>query len=59
MTDSILITDGRVVDPGQGMDREMDVLIIDGKIAAVSAQKGHFKEHAERTAKYLTQRAWS
>lgn len=40
MTGSILITGGRVVDPGQGLDREMDVLIIDGKIAAVAAQKG-------------------
>ena len=40
MTGSILITGGRVVDPGQGIDREMEVLIIDGKIAAVATQKG-------------------
>lgn len=37
MTDSILIKDGRVVDPGQGLDREADVLIIDGKISSISA----------------------
>jgi dihydroorotase len=37
MTGSILIKDGRVVDPGQGIDREIDVLIIDGKISAVSS----------------------
>jgi dihydroorotase len=36
MTGSILIKDGRVIDPGQGIDREVDVLIIDGKISAVS-----------------------
>ena len=37
MTDSILIKNGRVVDPGQGMDREANVLIVDGKISSVSA----------------------
>ncbi len=36
MTGSILIRDGRVVDPAQGIDREVDILIIDGKISAVS-----------------------
>jgi len=36
MSDSILIKDGRVIDPGQGIDREVDVLIVDGKISAVS-----------------------
>ncbi len=37
MTGSILIKEGRVIDPGQGMDREIDILIIDGKISAVSS----------------------
>ncbi len=37
MTGSILIKDGRVIDPGQGIDREIDILIIDGKISAVSS----------------------
>ena len=37
MTGSILIKGGRVIDPGQGMDREIDVLITDGKISAVSS----------------------
>jgi len=37
MSDSILIKDGRVIDPGQGMDREADVLIVNGKISAVSS----------------------
>jgi dihydroorotase len=36
MTGSILIKDGRVIDPGQGIDREVDILIIDGKISSVS-----------------------
>jgi len=36
MTNSILIKGGRVVDPGQGTDSELDILIIDGKIAEVS-----------------------
>jgi dihydroorotase len=36
MTGSILIKEGRVIDPGQGIDREIDILIIDGKISAVS-----------------------
>lgn len=37
MTNSILIRNGRIIDPGQGMDREADVLIIDGKISSISA----------------------
>lgn len=37
MNDSILIKGGRVIDPGQGIDRELDVLIINGKISAVAS----------------------
>jgi len=36
MTGSLLIKGGRVVDPGQGLDSESDILIIDGRIASVS-----------------------
>ncbi len=36
MSGSILIKGGRVVDPAQGIDAVSDVLIIDGKISAVS-----------------------
>src|SRR5437763_1694689 len=30
-----LIKNGRVIDPAQGLDREADVLIVDGRVAAV------------------------
>jgi len=36
MTNSILIRNGRVIDPGQGMDSDLDILIIDGKISEIS-----------------------
>ena len=36
MTHSILIKNGRVVDPGQGIDSELDILIVDGKISELS-----------------------
>jgi dihydroorotase len=35
--DSLLIAGGRVVDPVSGLDREMDVLLRDGRVAAVAA----------------------
>jgi dihydroorotase len=36
MTESILIKNGRVIDPGQGIDSELDLLIVDGKISSLS-----------------------
>lgn len=37
---SILIRNGRVIDPSQGMDRVTDLLISDGRIAAYDAGRG-------------------
>jgi dihydroorotase len=36
MTSDLLIRNGRVVDPAQGLDQISDILVIDGKVAAVS-----------------------
>ena len=41
----ILIRNGRVIDPSQGIDRIADVVIEDGKILGV--EEGVEKEHAE------------
>jgi len=35
MSSELLIKNGRVIDPANGIDQECDVLIVDGKIAAV------------------------
>src|ERR1035438_10090946 len=35
--DSLLIAGGRVIDPANGVDREMDVLLRDGRVAAVAS----------------------
>lgn len=35
MPDELLIKNGRVIDPADGVDKECDVLIVDGKIAEV------------------------
>jgi dihydroorotase len=35
---SLLITNGRVIDPASGLDATQDLLIIDGKIAALGAE---------------------
>ena len=36
-TNTLLITGGRVIDPSSGIDREMDVLLIDGRVAELAA----------------------
>jgi dihydroorotase len=36
-TDSLLIAGGRVIDPANGLDQDMDVLLRDGRVAAVEA----------------------
>jgi dihydroorotase len=46
--DSILIARGRVVDPASGIDQEMDVLLRDGRVAAVAAP-GKLRGQAQRT----------
>ncbi len=40
MTDLLLIKAGRVIDPSQGLDQIADVLIEDGRIAAIQTQAG-------------------
>ncbi len=35
MNSELLIKNGRVIDPANGIDKECDVLIVDGKVAAV------------------------
>src|SRR5271169_1553415 len=44
-TDSLLIARGRVVDPASGVDQEMDVLLRDGRVAAV-AEPGKLRGQA-------------
>ncbi len=46
--ESLLIQRGRVVDPASGIDHEMDVLLRDGRVAAVAAP-GTLRGQAERT----------
>ena len=46
--DSLLIVHGHVVDPASGLDQEMDVLLRDGRVAAVAAP-GKLRGQAKRT----------
>jgi len=46
--DSLLIARGHVVDPANGIDQEMDVLLRDGRVAAV-AVPGKLRGQAQRT----------
>ena len=46
MNDALLIKNGRVIDPANGIDKKCDVLIIQGKIAEV----GHIEESAAESA---------
>ncbi len=46
--ESLLIQRGRVIDPASGIDHDMDVLVRDGRIAAV-APPGKLRGQAERT----------
>ena len=46
--DSLLIVHGRVVDPANGVDHEMDLLLRDGRVAAVAAP-GKLRGQAKRT----------
>src|ERR1035437_2690870 len=46
--DSLLIVRGRVVDPASGVDQEMDVLLRDGRVAAVVAP-GKLRGQAKRS----------
>ena len=46
--DSLLISRGHVVDPANGVDQEMDVLLRDGRVAAVAAP-GKLRGQAKRS----------
>jgi dihydroorotase len=46
--ESLLIQRGRVIDPASGIDDEMDVLLRDGRVAAVAAP-GQLRGQAEQT----------
>ena len=46
--DSLLIQRGRVIDPASGIDHEMDVLLRDGRVAAV-ASPGKLRGQAQQT----------
>ena len=46
--ESLLIQRGRVIDPASGIDHEMDVLLRDGRVAAV-APPGKLRGQADRT----------
>src|ERR1039457_5915784 len=46
--DSLLIVRGRVVDPASGVDQEMDVLLREGRVAAVAAP-GKLRSQAQRS----------
>src|ERR1700758_189355 len=46
--ESLLIQRGRVIDPASGIDHDMDVLLRDGRIAAVAAP-GKLRGQADRT----------
>ncbi len=47
-TDSLLIARGHVVDPASGLDQEMDVLLREGRVAAVAAP-GKLRGQARRS----------
>ena len=46
--DPLLIVNGRIADPASGLDQEMDILLRDGRVAAV-APPGKLRGQAKRT----------
>jgi len=44
---SILLQNGRVIDPGNGFDQKADVLVVDGMITAVSKSGGKIITHPD------------
>lgn len=47
---SLLITEGRVIDPASGLDAHTDLLVLDGKIAALGAEA---REKAPKDARII------
>ena len=47
--ESLLIQRGRVIDPASGIDHEMDVLLRDGRVAAVAARRASCAARRSKT----------
>ena len=47
-TNTLLVTGGRVIDPSSGIDRDMDVLLLEGRVAELAAP-GVLKASARQT----------
>jgi dihydroorotase len=48
---SILVRGGRIVDPSQSLDKKGDLLIVDGKVEAISDEIGRMEETIELDAR--------
>ena len=48
---SVLVRGGRIVDPSQSLDKKGDLLIVDGKIEAISDEIGRMEEAIELDAR--------
>jgi dihydroorotase len=46
---NLLVKNGRVLDPGRGLDRTTDVLIVDGKVRAIGKASGADVPHFDAT----------
>ncbi|MBT6722984.1 MAG: amidohydrolase family protein, partial [Planctomycetaceae bacterium] len=51
---SIIIRNGRIIDPSQALDEVSDLLIQDGKIAAIGTDLGTADEEIEATGKIIS-----
>ena len=51
---TLLITNGTVIDPSQNIDARMDLLIRDGKIAAIGKNLGKADEAIDATGQLVT-----
>ena len=54
MNNELLIKNGRVIDPANGIDKECDVLIIDGNIAEVGKVEKSIQNIIDATGKLVT-----
>src|SRR3972149_4208484 len=58
MSSDLLIKNGRVIDPANGIDRQCDVLVVDGRIAEVGGKIGgrrqETEERRQNTEEHLT-----
>jgi len=49
MNPELLIKNGRVIDPANGIDKKCDVLVVDGRIAEIGSIEGPLANSAEKT----------